>query len=78
MREDRAEISEAALIKLALQIYRNNKLKTQERAFEEEGFIFNLHVKRISFRKYKAYPLTFKMTNKREFYVWKPISRATF
>ena len=45
-----------ALIKLAFQYYRSNKLKTQERAFKEEGFIFNLHIKRRNFTKYKAYP----------------------
>ena len=39
LREERAEICQAALIKLAFQIYRSNKLKTQERAFEEEGLI---------------------------------------
>ena len=38
-KEERAEISKAALIKLAFQIYRSSKLTTQERAFEEEGFI---------------------------------------
>ena len=48
IREERAEISHAALIKLAFQIYRSNKLKTQERAFEEEGLIFNLRRKRGS------------------------------
>ena len=63
MREDRAEISEAALIKLAFQIYRNNKLKTKERAFEEEGFIVNLHIKR-SFTKYKAYPFNLENDEK--------------
>ena len=31
-------------------------VKTQEQAFEEEGFVFNLHIKRRSFTKYKDYP----------------------
>ena len=48
-------MSQAALIKLALRVYRSNKLKTQERAFEEEGLIFNSRIKRRSFTKYKAY-----------------------
>ena len=54
IRDKRAQINKAALIKLASQIYRSNKLKAQERDFEEEGFIFNLHIKRKSFTNYKA------------------------
>ena len=64
MREERAEISQAALIKFAFQIYRSNKLKTKERAFEEEGLIFNLSVKRRTFTKCKAYP--FNLENDEE------------
>ena len=56
IREERAEISQAALIKLVFRIYKSNKLKARERAFEEEGLIFNLRIKRRSLTKYKAYP----------------------
>ena len=56
IREKRAEISQAALIKLAFQISRSDRLKTHERAFEGEGLIFNLRIKRRTFTKYKAYP----------------------
>ena len=41
-REERAETSPVAFIKLARQIFRNNKLETQDRAFEEVGIIVNL------------------------------------
>ena len=63
-REERANISRAALIKLALQIFRSDKLKTQERAFEEEGFIFNLRIKSNSFTKYKAHPFNLQNDEK--------------
>ena len=43
---------------------RSNKLKTQEWAFEEQGLIFNLPIKRSSFTKYKAYPFNLKNDEK--------------
>ena len=52
--------------------YRSNKLKTQEPAFEEEGCIFNLHIKRRSFTKHKAYPFNLENDEKTG------ISRAIF
>ena len=55
IREERAETSAAAFIKFAFSIARSNKWETQERVFEEEGLIFNLSLKRESFRKYKDF-----------------------
>ena len=63
-RAERAEISQAALIKLAFQIIRSNKLKTQERVFEEKGLIFNFRIKRRTFAKYKAYLLNLENDEK--------------
>ena len=54
----------AAQIKFAFQNYRSDKLKTQEQAFEEECFIFNLYIKRRSFTKYNAYPFNLENDGK--------------
>lgn len=58
IREERAETSPVAFIKLAWQIFRNNKLETQDRAFEEVGIIFDLSQKASSLRKYKDTSIT--------------------
>ena len=44
--------------------YADSLLKAQERAFEEEGLIFNLRLKRRSFTKYKAYPFNLENDEK--------------
>ena len=51
----RTETSAAAFIKVGFSIARSNKWETEERVFEEEGFIFYLSLKRGSLRKYKDY-----------------------
>ena len=54
VREERAETSAAALIKIAFSVARGNKGETQERGFEE-GLILDLSLKRRSLRKCKDY-----------------------
>ena len=53
--KERTETSAAAFIKVDFSIARSNKWETQERVFEEVGFIFYLSLKRGSLRKYKDY-----------------------
>ena len=55
IREERAETSLAAFIKLGFSIARSYKWETQEQVFEEEGLIINLSLKRGSLREYKDY-----------------------
>ena len=55
IREERAETSLAAFIKLGFSIARSYKWETQEQVFEKEGLIINLSLKRGSLREYKDY-----------------------
>ena len=64
IREERAETSLAAFIKFGFSIARSHKWETQERVFEEEGFFFNLSLKRGSLRKYKDYSWAFENDEK--------------
>ena len=66
IREERAETSSAAFIKLDFSIARGKNWETQERVFEEEGLILNLSLKRGSLRKYKDYSRAFENDEKTE------------
>ena len=47
IREERAETSLVAFIKLGFSIARSYKWETQERVFEEEGLIINLMISNL-------------------------------
>ena len=64
IREERAKISTAALIKLVFPIARGNKSKTLEQIFKEGGFYLIKSLKRESLRKYKVYSFTFENVQK--------------
>ena len=68
VREERAETSAAALIKIAFSVARGNKGENQERGFEEEGLILDLSLKRRSLRKYKDYSWAFENDEKTDIF----------
>ena len=78
IREERAETSAAAFIKFAFSIARSNKWETQERVFEEEGLIFNLSLKRESFRKYKDFFWAFENDEKTDIFSMKADFKSDF
>lgn len=59
---------------------KSNKWETQERIFEEEGFmfIFNLSLKIGSLRKYKEYSWAFENDNKNGHFSMKADFKSVF
>ena len=78
IREERAETSAAAFTKFSFSIARSNKWETQERAFEEEGLIFNLSLIRGSLRIYKDYSKAFENDEKTDIFSMKADSKSGF
>ena len=78
IREERAETSAAAFTKFSFSIARSNKWETQERVFEEEGLIFNLSLKRESFRKYKDFFWAFENDEKTDIFSMKADFKSDF
>ena len=78
IREERAETSAAALIKIAFSVARGNKGETQERGFEEEGLILDLSLKRRSLRKYKDYSWAFENDEKTDIFSMKADFKSDF
>ena len=77
-REERAETSLVAFIKLSFSIARSYKWETQERVFEEEGLIINLSLKRGSLRKYKDYSWAFENDEKTDIFSMKADFKSDF
>ena len=78
IREERAETSLVAFIEFGFPISRSNNWQTQERVFEEKGLIFYLRLKEEVWESIRTIPEPLKMTKKRTFLVWRPISKAIF
>ena len=62
IREERAQIGQLALMKLAFLLSRSQTLNTYVRLFEEECCICNLSLKRKRLNKSKDYPFEFENT----------------
>ena len=77
-REERAETSLVAFIKLGFSIARSYKWETQERVFKEEGLIINLSLKRGSLRKYKDYSWAFENDEKTDIFSMKADFKRDF
>ena len=77
-REERAETSLVAFIKLGFSIARSYMWETQERVFKEEGLIINLSLKRGSLRKYKDYSWAFENDEKTDIFSMKADFKRDF
>ena len=80
IREERAKISTAALIKLVFPIARGNKSKTQEQIFKEGGFYLNLikAKKEEVWESIKSIPSPLKMSKKPDLFSIRADLKAIF
>ena len=78
IREERAQIGQVALIKLALLLFRSQTLKTYARLFEEECCICNLSLKRKGLNRSKDYPFELENTAKTGFFCMESIFERDF
>ena len=69
IREERAQIGQVALMKLAFLLSKSQNLKTYTQLFEEEGCTCNLSLKRRWLNKWKDYPFELENTAKTGFFL---------
>jgi len=76
--EERAQIGQVALMKLAFLLSRSQTLKTYARRFKEECCICNLSLKRKRLNKSKDFPLELENTAKTGFFSMESIFKRDF